>query len=114
MNINTVSLYNSDSAEIVYTKGEEIIKIKTPDHEEGFGIIVKNDAGSDATVKIKGGNSVLSIGDMAITAKAGKETLINLKNTGRYKNVSGEDAGYIVIEIAGVTASSVSVYAFEL
>lgn len=114
MTMNTASLYTSDSADIIYVTGEEVMKIKTPDHEEGFGLIIKNESSDDARIKIRGGNSVLSIGDMVVVAKASNDTLINLKNTGRYKNVSGEDAGCIVIEISDAEPSDVSVYAFEL
>ena len=49
---------------------------------------------------------------MIIPVEKGEQTLINLKNTGRYKNVSGEDAGYIVIEVSGT--ENISVFAFEL
>jgi len=113
MNINTFSLYEADSAVVEYETGEATVKIKTPDHEEGFGLLMKNTSASDATIKIKGGNSVLSVGDMIVSAAEG-ETLINLKNTGRYKNVSGENAGYIVIEISGTAPENISLFAFEL
>lgn len=115
MTINATSLYNKDYETVNYHEGEEIIKVRAADHEEGFGLLIKNaDASADATVTIKGSNSILSVGDMVINAEKGKETLINLKNTGRYKNVSGEDAGYIVIEISGVPVENISVFAFEL
>ena len=96
--MNTISLYSQESALLNYEQGEATVKIKTPDHEEGFGLIIKNSSGSDVPVKIKGGNSIMSVGDSIINAKPG-DTLINLKNTGRYKNVSGENAGFIVIEL---------------
>lgn len=113
MNINTFSLYEADSAAVEYEIGEATIKIKTPDHEEGFGLLIKNTSSQEATVKIKGGNSVLSVGDMTVAAGEG-ETVVNLKNTGRYKNVSGENAGYIVVEISGIDPENISLFAFEL
>ena len=113
--MNTVSLYNTDSAVIAYEKGANTVKITTPDHEEGFGLLVKNsNSTTAATIKIKAGNSILSAGDLTVSVAKSSDALINLKNTGRYKNVSGEDAGKIVIEISGVTATDVSLYAFEL
>ena len=105
MTINTVSLFNGDYTKIAFEEGENTIKIKTPDHEEGFGIIIKNeDSANDATVTVKGSNSILSVGDMIIPVEKGEQTLINLKNTGRYKNVSGEVSG----------TENISVFAFEL
>ncbi len=109
--MNTVSLYNNDFENITLTPAEATMKIKTPDHEEGFGLIVLNQTGRDATLIIKGGNSIFSAGDMPISLGVG-HTLISLKNTGRYKNVSGEDAGYIVIEID--SPEGIEVCPFEL
>ncbi|MBR4893381.1 MAG: hypothetical protein IKZ35_05330 [Clostridia bacterium] len=114
MNITTTSLYNLTSAEVEFSACEDTVKIKVPDHDEGFGIIVKNNATTDGTVTIKGGNSVLAMGDMAVDVKKGSETLINLKDTGRFKNVHGEDAGYIVLNISGVASSSIELFAFGL
>lgn len=115
MSINTVSLYNLDSAEIEYEVCESQVKIKTPSHEEGFGLIVKNKStASDADFIIKGGNSVMAMGDTFIKIPKGCDMLINLKDTGRYKNVYGEDAGYIVIEVENVTPDNISLFPFSL
>ena len=111
MSINTISLYSSENTLLEYKQGEAIVKIKTPNHEEGFGLIIKNDSSSDVPVKIKGGNSIMSVGDTIINAKPG-DTLINLKNTGRYKNVSGENAGFVVIELT--QPDDISLAAFSL
>lgn len=114
MKIETKSLYNMDNTLITYEAGEEIIKIKTPSHDEAFGIIVKNSSGEDATLIIKGGNSVMAAGDCAISLKNGEDTLVNLKDTGRFKNVHGEDAGYIVLEVSGTSADNISFFPFCL
>ena len=115
MKIDAISLYNLQDTLVEYNTGEEIIKIKTPDHEEGFGLIVKNDnASTDAEIVIKGGNSVMAMGDIAVTVPKGEEILINLKDTGRFKNVYGEDAGYIVINVEKVSGADISVFAFGL
>ena len=42
MNINTVSLYNLFDKEIEYSVCENVMKLKTPAHDEGFGLIVRN------------------------------------------------------------------------
>lgn len=115
MNINTVSLYNLFNTEVEYTECEKTVKVKTPSHDESFGLFVKNsNISADATITIKGGNSVMAAGDSLVTVKKGSETLINLKDTGRHKNVYGENAGYVVIEIEGVEPSDISVFAFSL
>ena len=55
MEINTLSLYNLNSADISFEICEETVKIKTPDHEEGFGLVVKNMDVSEAEIIIKSG-----------------------------------------------------------
>ncbi len=115
MNIEAISLYNLKDTPINYESGDEIIKIKTPDHEDGFGLIVKNEnAATDAQIVIKGGNSVMAMGDIAVSVPKAGEVLINLKDTGRFKNVYGEDAGYIVLNVEKVSGADISVFAFGL
>ena len=115
MKIDAISLYNLQDTLVEYNTGEESIKIKTPDHEEGFGLIVKNgNASTDAEIVIKGGNSVMAMGDITVTVPKGEEVLINLKDTGRFKNVYGEDAGYIVLNVENVSGADISVFAFGL
>ena len=111
MDINTISLYTKAFSEVEYEMGESKIRIKTPDHEEGFGLIIKNSGSASENIILKGGNSIMSVGDTVITVNEG-ETLISLKDTGRYKNVSGEDAGYIVLEISN--PGNISLFAFSL
>ncbi len=114
MNIETLSLYNKQSAQIEFSQCDDLVKIKTPSHDEGFGLIVKNNSSSDADIVIKGGNSVLAMGDNTITVEAGNEALINLKDTGRYKNVHGENAGYILIEVENASPSDIEIFPFGL
>lgn len=115
MNIEAISLYNLKDTPVNFEVGDEIIKIKTPDHEDGFGVIVKNEnAVTDAEIIIKGGNSVMAMGDIAVNVPKGEEVLINLKDTGRFKNVYGEDAGYIVLNVEKVSGADISVFAFGL
>ena len=85
--MNTLSIYNQDYKKITFTPAEGTMKIKTPDHEEGFGLLIVNDSGSDTILTLKGGNSIFSAGDVIVPLT--QDTIIvNLKNTGRYKNVS--------------------------
>lgn len=114
MNIDTLSLYNKKSAVVEFSECDDLIRIKTPSHDEGFGLIVKNNGASDADIIIKGGNSVLAMGDTYVLADSGDTVLINLKDTGRYKNVHGEDAGYILIEIGNASPSDIEIFPFSL
>ena len=109
--MNTISIYNENYEKLPLTPAEVRMKIKTPDHEEGFGLLVVDNADTDATLIIKGGNSIFSAGDVVVPLTQGT-FILNLKNTGRYKNVSGEDAGYIVIEIDN--PDGIEVCPFEL
>lgn len=111
--IETVSLFNLNSVQAEYVEGTETVKIKTPDHDEGFGLLVKNsNTSSDAQLRIKGGNSVMSMGDSLITLPKGTETIVNFKNTGRFKKVHGDDAGYIVIEVEDINPVEVLFFSF--
>ena len=111
MDINTISLNTKESAEVAFETAQAKVRIKTPKHEEGCGLLIKNSSSSSANIVINGGNSIMSVGDTVIAAKSG-ETLVSLKDTGRYKNVFGEDAGYIVLEISA--PSNISLFAFEI
>lgn len=115
MNIETLSLYNKQSTDIEYTQcDDDVVRIKAPSHDEGFGLIIKNNAASDAEITLKAGNSVLAMGDNYITVESGECSLINLKDTGRYKNVHGENAGYVLIEIGNASPSDVEIFPFSL
>ena len=56
----------------------------------------------------------MAAGDAFVTAPKGKDTLINLKDTVRHKNVYGENAGYVVIEVEDVAPGDISLFAFSL
>ncbi len=114
MNIETLSLYNKQSANVEFSECDNQVRIKTPSHDEAFGLFAKNNGASEADIIIKGGNSVLAMGDTSVTVDSGDSVLINLKDTGRYKNVHGEDAGYIVIEIGNASPSDVEIFPFSL
>lgn len=93
-------LYTKDSSVLEFLPAEESVEIVTPDHEDGFGLLVRSD-GSEINCTVKAGNSIYAMGDLAVEVPAGGDVLINLKNTGRFKNVNGEKSGKIIVEFSG-------------
>ncbi len=114
MTMNVVDVYAKDSAKLEYQAAEKTIEIVTPDHEEGFCLLLKNEGGSSATVTIKSGNSIYAMGDYELTLQSDEEAVINLKNTGRFKNVHGEKSGRIIAEITVGAPSDIKVCAVAL
>lgn len=114
MNLNILDLYTKDSEVISYTDGAEQMSIVTPDHEEGFCMLVKNTSQETITVTVKAGNSIYAMGDLNVSVNGSEEAVINLKNTGRYKNVYGENSGRVMIDINATTPSQVKVCAVSL
>ena len=111
MNVNVLDLYTKDSGVVNYTEGAAELSIVAPDHEEGFCLLVKNTSASPVTVTVKEGNSIYAMGDMAVSVNGSEDAVINLKNTGRFKNVNGENSGKIIINISepeNVKVSAVS------
>ena len=109
MNLNILDLYTKDSEVISYTDGVEKMGIVTPDHEEGFCLLVKNTSQETVTVTVKAGNSIYAMGDLNVSVNGSEEVIINLKNTGRYKNVYGENSGKVMIDINAASPSDVKV-----
>ena len=114
MSLNVVDLYTKDSAAIVYSQAEKKMDFVTPAHEEGFCLIVKNSGANPAVLTVKEGNSIYAMGDYAVTVKSGEDVMINLKNTGRFKNVSGENSGKIIVEVTDGTEADLSVCVLSL
>ena len=102
MSLEVISLYTKDSEELTYTTGAASMDFVMPDHEDGTALLVTNgDASKSATVTVKAGNSIYAMGDLAVTVDAGDTAIINLKNSGRFKNVSGENSGKILVTLGG-------------
>lgn len=114
MNINMLDLYEKDSAAVSYTDGAEEMSIVTPDHEEGFCLLVKNTSSETVTLTVKEGNSIYAMGDLNVSVNASEDAVINLKNTGRYKHVNGENSGKVLIGISASDCGSVKVCAVAL
>ena len=100
MILEIVDLYTKDSEILEFYEAEDVVEIITPDHEDGFGLLVRSN-GSEITCTVKAGNSIYAMGDLAVEVPAGGDVLINLKNTGRFKNVNGEKSGKIIVEFSG-------------
>lgn len=114
MTVNVLDLYEKDSSVITYTDGAERMEIVTPDHEDGFCLVLRNTASETATVRVKAGNSIYAMGDLEVSLNASEDAVINLKNTGRFKNVNGEDSGKIIVEISASAPADIKVCPFSL
>lgn len=112
--MNILSLYDQDSGVISYSNGEASMRFEMPDHEDGTALIVNNTADSAATVTVKAGNSIYAMGDLTVSVAASATAVINLKNSGRFKNVHGENSGKVAVTISGVTASLVKLCVIAL
>lgn len=106
--------YEKDFGEIRYINGTEEFSFETPDHEEGFFMIIRNDGGLNTNVRIKAGNSIYAMGDLTVMVESNATVIINLKNTGRFKNVNGENSGKILGEILDGDASALSMAIISL
>ena len=51
MDINTISLNTKESAEVAFETAQAKVRIKTPKHEEGFGLLIKNSSSSSAKME---------------------------------------------------------------
>ena len=114
MTVNVVDVYVKDSAKLEYQVAEKTIEIVTPDHEDGFCLLIRNEGASSATITVKSGNSIYAMGDYELTLQSDEEAVINLKNTGRFKNVHGEKSGRIIAEVTAGTASDIKICAIAL
>ncbi len=114
MNIDILDLYEKDSAAVSYTDGADEMSIITPDHEEGFCLLVKNTSSETITLTVKAGNSIYAMGDLQVSVNGSEDAVINLKNTGRYKHVNGENSGKVLIGISASSCENVKVCAVAL
>lgn len=112
--MNILSLYDSDSGVVSYSSGEATMSFNMPDHEDGTALLINNTAESAATVTVKAGNSIYAMDDLSVSVAASATAVINLKNSGRFKNVHGENSGKVVVTVSGVTASSVKLCVIAL
>lgn len=59
-------------------------------------LLVQNSATSEGTVTVKAGNGIQGVNDLSIAVPASSTTALVL-DSGRYKNVSGNDRGKVVV-----------------
>ena len=59
-------------------------------------VLVQNSASSEGTVTVKAGNGIQGVNDLTVTVPASSTTALVL-DSGRYKNVSGNDRGKVVV-----------------
>ena len=90
----------------------EFVSVATPadgalipfnDADHKTVVIIKNSNAASQTVTFKAGNGIQGAQDMNLTIPTGKTILVSLES-GKFKNVSGEDAGYVLM-----TASSADI-----
>lgn len=62
-------------------------------------IIVNNTTSGDVTVTVKAGNGIQGVSDLVLTAKSGISVF--KIESGRFKNVSGDNKGKIVLTSSG-------------
>lgn len=76
--------------------------------DEKMVLVVQNTTSADATLTVKAGNGIQGVVDLTLTVPKQAVSLVKL-DSGRFKNVSGENKGKIVVVSA--TALSVAVVA---
>ena len=64
--------------------------------DEKMVLVVQNTASSDATLTVKAGNGIQGVVDLTLTVPKNAVSLVKL-DSGRFKNVSGENKGKIVV-----------------
>ncbi len=111
--IEILDLFGKESGKLISTEGAEKMWVTAPKHEEGACILIKNNGAGAVEVTVKAGNSIYATDDLRISLEGEAVGVISLKNTGRFKNVSGENSGKIMLEISG-NASETEVSALYL
>ena len=76
--------------------------------DEKMVLVVQNTGSADAQLTVKAGNGIQGVVDLTLTVPKQAVSLVKL-DSGRFKNVSGENKGKIVVVSA--TALSVGVVA---
>ncbi len=75
---------STDGAEVTLGKDHKTI------------LLLVNDGSSQATATIKAGNGIGGANDLTVTLAAGKYTILVLDSS-RFKNVSGNDRGKVIV-----------------
>ena len=70
--------------------------LEWPESDERMVLVLQNTATSPVTVTVKAGNGLQGMNDLTLSLGASSVNLVKL-DSGRYKNVSGENKGKIVV-----------------
>ena len=81
------------------TNGAEVVM---DGHDERTVIMVQNTATAPGTVTVKAGNGIQGVADEVFTVPASSTTFI-VPESGRFKNVSGDDKGKLIINGSAAT-----------
>lgn len=81
------------------TDGAEVVM---NGHDERTVVVVQNTATSSGTVTIKAGNGIQGVADEVFSVPASSTTFI-VPESGRFKNVSGDDKGKMIIKGSAAT-----------
>lgn len=88
----------TDNTDFVAVDSDKIAYFEASGRDEQFVVGVYNNASADKTVTIKAGNGLQSeFGDLTFSITTKKIAWVVL-SSGRFKNVTGENKGNIVIE----------------
>lgn len=83
-------------------------KIKWDERDEKMLLLIQNTATSEQTAAIKAGDGIMGVCDLSIKIPASSYTIVSL-DSARFKWVSGENKGYVLI----TGASTIKVAAFK-
>ena len=77
-------------------------EVKLDGHDERTLIMVQNTSTSEGTVTLKAGNGIQGVADEAHVIPA-SSTVFIVPESGRFKNVSGDDKGKLIITGSAAT-----------
>ena len=86
-------LFSSITAPISASDGAEFAM---SERDDKYLVLIQNSATSAKDVTVKAGNGLQGVNDLKVSVAASSYTFVRLES-GRFKNVSGEDKGKVVI-----------------
>lgn len=72
-------------------------EFKMDKRDDKILLLIQNVAVADKTVTIKAGNGIQGVNDLVATVSASSYSILAI-DSGRFKNVSGDDKGKVVLE----------------
>jgi hypothetical protein len=89
----TAAAYTALTTAADATEGAEIT---WNERDDKYLVFIHNAGSAAATVTIKAGNGIQGVNDLSMSLAAGQYTFVSL-DSGRFKNVSGDDKGKVII-----------------